>query len=264
MKKILSFTLVSMLAGASSLLHAQDTVGGGPADGGTPPPIPSQPAPDTWQVAFNVGAQSDYIFRGISQTNEHPSGFAGLDVTAKGAFYAGVWTSNVDFSPSGDTRTRQEVDLYGGWRPTFAGITFDLGYIHYGYLHQPKEMTESYAETYLRGSHAFGPVTLGGAVYYSPNFPGIARHAVYAEGNVAYTIDPAWTVSVAMGRQTIGSSVMRDDGSRADFSYNTWNAGVTWTIRDGLSLDLRYWDTNAHDSGHIYGSHAVAALKFAF
>ena len=264
MKQAIRLTLALALAGLITPSHAQDADTNGTGDGANLPAAPASPASDRWQVSFNMGAQSDYIFRGISQTNERPSGFAGVDVTAKGGWYAGAWTSNVDFTPSGDTSTRQEVDLYGGWRPTLAGINLDFGYIYYGYLHQPKDTTESYAETYLRGSHAFGPLSLGGSVYYSPNFPGMARHAVYAEGNVAYTIGPAWAVSIAMGRQVIGGAVIHADGSRGDFSYNTWNAGVTWTLRENLSLDLRYWDTSAHDAGTIYGAHGVASLKFTF
>ena len=47
-------------------------------------------------VAFNVGVVSDYVFRGVSQTDEEPAIQGGIDITA-GSFYAGVWGSNVDF-----------------------------------------------------------------------------------------------------------------------------------------------------------------------
>lgn len=221
-------------------------------------------ATPAWQVTYNVGAQTDYVFRGISQTNEHPSGFAGADVTYCNQWYVGAWTSNVDFSPSGDTHTSQEYDLYGGWRPTLAGINFDLGYIYYGYRDQPRNIRESYAETYLRATHAFGALTLGGGVAYSPNFPGIAKHALYAEGNIAYAINAAWSVSAALGRQTEADATPLPHGAPQDFNYTTWNAGVTYAINDHTSLDLRYWDTNKHAAGDIYDSRVVAALKAMF
>nr|WP_233171634.1 TorF family putative porin [Dyella sp. ASV21] len=223
----------------------------------------STPIPD-WQLAFNVGAQSDYVFRGISQTNERPSGFAGADLTYGSQWYLGAWTSNVDFSPSGDSSTSQEYDLYGGWRPTVAGINLDLGYIYYGYRDQPRTLRESYAETYLRGSHALGAWTLGSAAYYSPNFPGSAKHALYGEANLSYAFDPAWTASTAFGRQFIAHSVTRPDGSTARFAYNTWNLGVTWAINSHTSLDVRYWDTDTHGSGDIYHTRVVASLKATF
>jgi uncharacterized protein (TIGR02001 family) len=48
------------------------------------------------KVTFNLGANNDYVFRGISQSDEDPSIFGGVDATF-GSFYAGVWGSNVDF-----------------------------------------------------------------------------------------------------------------------------------------------------------------------
>ncbi|WP_157971332.1 TorF family putative porin [Dyella sp. C9] len=235
-----------------------------PADGGTPPMATPASTPGGWQMAFNAGAQSDYLFRGISQTNHRPSGFAGLDLSWDGAWYAGTWTSNVDFSPSGDTRTRQEIDLYGGWRPTLAGVNLDLGYIYYDYLHQPSHLRESYAETYLRGSHAFGATSLGAAAYYSPNFPGSSSHALYGEVNLTHAFNATWSASAAVGRQSIADGATRNDGSLARFAYNTWNVGATWAINDHTSLDLRYWDTNTHDTGSIYRSRLVMGVKATF
>jgi uncharacterized protein (TIGR02001 family) len=217
-----------------------------------------------WQITYNVGAQSDYVFRGISQTDGHPSGFAGADATYLSQWYVGAWTSNVDFSPSGDSHTSQEVDLYGGWRPTLAGINFDVGYIYYGYKNQPQDIRESYAEGYLRATHAFGPLTLGGGIAYSPNFPGIAKHALYTEANIAYAINSAWTASAAVGRQTEANAALSAVLTAENFNYNTWNAGITYAINDHTSLDLRYWDTDQHAVGDIYQSRVVAALKATF
>jgi uncharacterized protein (TIGR02001 family) len=251
MKKASLLVTALLPLGVVSGAFAQNAPG---ADAATP----------AWQVMYNVGAQSDYVFRGISQTNGRPSGFAGADVTYRNQWYVGTWTSNVDFSPSGDTHTSQEYDLYGGWRPTLAGINLDLGYIYYGYRDQPRDMRESYAEGYLRATHAFGPLALVGSVYYSPNFPGIAKHALYAEANIAYAITPAWSASAALGRQTESHATLLPNGSTADFNYTTWNAGVTYAINDHTSLDLRYWDTNTHASGDIYQSRVVAAIKATF
>ena len=34
-----------------------------------------------FKLAFNIGANTDYVFRGISQTDEDPSVFGGVDAT---------------------------------------------------------------------------------------------------------------------------------------------------------------------------------------
>ena len=40
---------------------------------------------------------NDYVFRGVSQTNEDPAFQAGLTYTAPFGLYVGTWVSNVDF-----------------------------------------------------------------------------------------------------------------------------------------------------------------------
>lgn len=221
-------------------------------------------AADDWQVTGNVGAQSDYIFRGISQTDRRSSGFAGVDATWRNSLYAGAWTSNVDFSPSGDRSTDQEYDIYGGWRPHVAGVDLDVGYIRYGYMHQPRAMRETYVEWYAKASRAFGPVTLGVAAYRSPNFPGVVREATYGEFNAAWTFRDNWSLSAAYGRQQEAHATAREDGTFASFVYTTWNAGVTWQFDPHVSLDLRYWNTDTHASGDIYHAHLVAGIKATF
>ncbi len=47
--------------------------------------------------SFNLGATSDYVFRGVSQSDNDPALQGGVDV-AYGILYAGVWASLVDFA----------------------------------------------------------------------------------------------------------------------------------------------------------------------
>ncbi len=65
-------------------------------------------------VSFNVGAATDYIFRGIDQTGYYDEGeaFGGVDATS-GSFYAGAWVSNTGPNPVQFI----EYDLYAGWKP---------------------------------------------------------------------------------------------------------------------------------------------------
>lgn len=49
-----------------------------------------------WALSFNIGATTDCVFRGVSQTAEQPTIQGGADFTYK-MFYAGVWMASVDF-----------------------------------------------------------------------------------------------------------------------------------------------------------------------
>ena len=58
--------------------------------------LASEPAsPHT--LTGNVGLFSQYVFRGLSQTNEKPALQGGLDYSHASGFYAGVWGSNVSW-----------------------------------------------------------------------------------------------------------------------------------------------------------------------
>ena len=118
-------------------------------------------------VAFNVGAATEYVFRGVSQTDEDPAIQGGVDV-GMGMFYAGAWASNVDFFDSTDF----EFDFYAGVKPTVGAVTLDLGVIYYGYADQPSGADYDYWEGKVAASVPAGPATLGVAVYYSPEFFG--------------------------------------------------------------------------------------------
>ena len=222
------------------------------------PATPPAPTPD-WVVAYNVGVQTDYVFRGISQTNNSASVFAGVDATYKGAFYLGAWTSNVNFKAlAGDTSTNEEVDLYGGWRPTVEGYNFDLGVQYYGYLDQPSHAKVDYTEIYAKVSKAFGAFTPGAAIYYSNQYSYHSGAGYYAEVNGAYTVDPKWTVSGALGH-------FEYNDLPSGASYTTWNLGATYALTSKLGIDVRYYDTDAHS---FYGDSAkgrvVAQLKATF
>ena len=87
----------------------------------------------SWSASLT--GTSDYVFRGISQTDEDPTiqGSVGLGY---GMFYAGGWGSGLDFGSSSDAEL--EVDWYAGIKPTWehsplGPVSFDFGVIYYTY-----------------------------------------------------------------------------------------------------------------------------------
>lgn len=200
-------------------------------------------------LSYNVGVASDYVFRGVSQTQEDPQVFGGVDLAA-GKFYAGTWASNVDF---GD-KTDAEIDLYAGYKPTLGAASLDFGVIYYGYAGAPKGADYGNVEFKAAGSIPAGKGALGAAVFYSPDSFGAADEAVYYELNGSYPVIDKLSVSAAVGRQTYKGSG----------DYTTWNVGAAYALNSTLTLDLRYHDTDEHSFGKIYGSRAVISLKAAF
>ncbi|MES2034003.1 MAG: TorF family putative porin [Pseudomonadota bacterium] len=198
--------------------------------------------------SFNIGAATDYVFRGVSQTDEGGQIFGGADY-GYGPFYAGVWASNVDFGDGTDA----EVDLYAGYKPTLGDVTFDLGAIYYGYVNDSGD----WAQWEFKGaaSAPAGPVTLGVAGYYSPDYTGVGTDdSVYVEVNAAVTPAENWAVTAALGKQSVDF-----EGGGSD-DYTTWNIGVGYTFAEKFTADLRWHDTNI-DGSPIADGRVVFSLK---
>lgn len=62
-------------------------------------------------VSTNIAVVSNYLFRGVTQTDGSPAVQGGIDFEHASGFYAGTWASNVDF---GD-EISYELDLYAGF-----------------------------------------------------------------------------------------------------------------------------------------------------
>jgi uncharacterized protein (TIGR02001 family) len=83
------------------------------------------------ELTANAGLTTNYVFRGVSQTDDGPAIQGGIDYTHNSGFYAGAWASNVDFPGLG---SGLEYDLYLGINFDITkDIKLDLGYITYEY-----------------------------------------------------------------------------------------------------------------------------------
>ena len=69
--------------------------------------LPSQAG--EWSA--NAAVTNNYIWRGLTQTENNSAVQGGIDYASDGGFYAGTWVSNVNYGPS-DVYS-YEHDLYG-------------------------------------------------------------------------------------------------------------------------------------------------------
>lgn len=114
-------------------------------------------------VTGNVGAFSEYMFRGVEQS----AGAAvqgGLDLATDVGFYAGTWVSNVSFA--GYTApVSYETDLYAGFTKKWGDFGVDVGAIYYYYRDDTRLNTiEGYIGALLE------PATV--KLYYTPEYFG--------------------------------------------------------------------------------------------
>ena len=226
-------------------------------------------------AAYNIGAATNYAFRGLDQTGGGvPEVFGGVDTTlAKGAFYLGNWDSTT--GPSGDNGF--EYDLYGGWKPALGPVTFDVGFYYYGYIKSHSGFVTPAANTLewkAGASTAVGSNTFGVVTYYSDDNNGLQiltnspkkMTSWYTEADYSYTFKNKLAFSAAYGYTTGHSSGI------ADAHYSTWNAGFTYPVTDHVSFDARYIGSggasivgNSTPIGNIGGFNGgVATVKVSF
>ena len=129
-KTAISTAAVALLAGLSTVAFAADE----PAA-----------APEVSPITANVTVASNYIYRGLTQTNNKPAIQGGFDYAHESGFYVGNWNSNISWisdenggrGNSGNTATSApiEMDFYAGFKKELIGEGFasDFGVLQYYY-----------------------------------------------------------------------------------------------------------------------------------
>ncbi len=211
-----------------------------------------------WSV--NGGVASEYVFRGVSQSDEDPAMFGGADLTY-GIFYTGVWASDVD---TFFTFSDAEIDWYAGVTPSVGPITFDFGVIYYGYLGQDEAASGvddvGFWEFKAGASAEVAKLSAGVNYYFSPDTfaEGGETHAV--EGTLGYSLPKVWVFDPTING-TVGWWGF-DDIPGADYTW--WNVGLELAV-EKLAFDFRYHDTDIAD-GTVVGptGNDLADERFVF
>lgn len=199
-------------------------------------------------VTGNVTIASDYVYRGISQTENSPALQGSLTFNHDVGFYAGVWGSNVDFNTGGTTTKESslELDLYTGWGGKFSGLPqmgWDLNVLYYLYPNQTKGDDFDFVEFTPALSYDFGMFNVNGKVSYSPDFFGAAfGDAFYTQANVGIPLPNDFTINGHLGYQTI-----QGKGGVTDTKYLDWLLGVAVKVA-GIDLGLSIMDTDLKKS----------------
>ena len=272
MKKLV-LSIVAAVALATPAIAADKRVMKAP-----PPPPPVSP----WDIAFGAGFTSDYIFRGITQSNHNPSVNAYFEprynVNPYLQLYSGIAGASIAFP----NRAAAEIDGYAGIRPTFGPLALDFGGIYYwypggtcfngstnpffgtdcvenGFLPVNLNVIKrdlSFWEVYAKGLYTVNDqVGFSGAVYYSPSVLNSGAKGTYLVGGAKFTA-PSAAMPEGWGLYLSGEAGHWFLGTSDNFyavtgfpngipykSYTTWNVGFGIT-KNVFSIDFRYYDTD--------------------
>lgn len=198
-------------------------------------------------VIGNVGLTTNYVFRGITQTDDGPAVSGGFDLQQNG-LYSGIWASSVDF---GDDTTL-EVDFYGGYAFAAGGFDWDIGAIYYAYPDSPEVggNSQDFLELYAGLAQDFGDFALDGKLSWSDDFYAGTGSAIYLEAGIAFPVSEMMSVDARVG------SSQFDDIPGAD--YEDWQLGLSGELI-GVGWDIRY-----HDTSDFYGDAFVFSISQSF
>ena len=193
------------------------------------------------EVSFNLGAVTEYSFRGLAQSDEHPAIQGGADIAHSSGWHAGLWGSTVDFNDGQEAKV--EVDVYGGYKNTFNGIDYGVQATYYAYPGANNSLNYDFYELGLSAGHDFGVFSATASFAYSPEFFGRSGHAEYYALDVEAPLPYDFSLSGHIGRQAIENNTAF---GYAD--YTDWSLGLGYDFK-GFDLSLKYVDTSLQEPG---------------
>ena len=239
---LLAFALTGGVASAADLAKKK-----------APAPAPVVVSP--WDFTVGGGLTSNYLFRGISQSNNGPSVNANAELRYT---FSDTWAAYVGTAGSSIKLTDQavspnmELDVLGGVRGTFGNLSTDLGVIAYIYPGLSLASVTSnpifptvptFYEGYAKlGYNITGTINVGANAFYTESFLDSGANATYVSATGKWTLPMDFALSGEFGRQYLGTTD-RVHGRYALPDYNYWNAGLSYSYKFA-TLDLRYHSTD--------------------
>lgn len=223
-------------------------------------------------LTANVGLYSQYVFRGLTQTNEDPAIQGGFDYSHSSGFYLGTWASNISWLKENTTTAAGvsgtyrsggslELDFYGGFKGTVGDFGYDVGLLYYYYpgdvnnavnpLFNEADTLEAYVAASwkwftIKYSHSITDETFG--VGDSSGTSYLDFSAAFPLGDTGLTLGAHYGIQDFSGRDPINSpGVSNDelysyDDYKISLTYDLGKAGKTFS---GMTVGVAYSDTNS-------------------
>jgi Bacterial protein of unknown function (Gcw_chp) len=275
MKKVL-LSVVAALAVSAAPAFAADI----PVKAATAPVA----APSPWDLAFGSALMSDYVFRGVTQSNHKPSVAAYFEprynINKDLQLYAGISGESISFP----NRAAAEIDFYAGVRPTFGQLALDFGFWYYDYpggqcfntgtpvgafgadcaangnlplngnvIKSKMSFWEVYAKPTWNVNDS---LAIGATLFYTPSMMNSGANGTYLSGTAKYTLPATMLpsgigsyISGEFGRQWLGTTDsfygLLNTATGAGINYADYD---TWNVGLGFTWKVFTLDLRYSDS----------------
>ncbi|GGA63793.1 hypothetical protein GCM10011369_01470 [Neiella marina] len=187
----------------------------------------SAPAIAVEGLSANIGLTSNYLWRGVTQTDDGAAVQGGIDYAHASGVYVGTWASNVDF---GDDAS-YELDFYAGYAGEVGDFAYDIGYIYYAYPDSSEVDSDNeydFGEVY--GSVSYSFLTVGASYGVNSDDGGeVYEDALYLSADAAFEVAEGLELGLH-----VGSFSFDDDAGEdyIDYGFSVSKDGFTFAMSD--------------------------------
>ena len=222
-------------------------------------------ATPTSLLSGDVQFRSNFVARGISQSQGQPSVQGEIDVNSGDGLYGGMDGTSINWIDQlypGDS-VSLDADAWLGYRKHFgSGWTSKLGFMriqfpgHYVQQSPPVDQPNT--------TEAFGSVAWNGLSaqlnYAVTNYVGTpdSKGTIYLRISASQPVGAAWTLGAALGRVAVAGHDPVSGQSNSRFNYTDYKLSVACDLGSGLSLTLAHTWTNADLNIYTLNGYAIA------
>ncbi|MBK5970053.1 MULTISPECIES: TorF family putative porin [Thiorhodovibrio] len=241
-----------------------------------------------WSFSANIGAVSNYMWRGVTQTSDGAAVQGGVDAAHESGFYAGTWASNIDWdngaqdvigtivrdpvtgqptvvgTTSGDSAPNYELDFYAGYDFSLPDENASLGIntIYYAYPDSPDDV--DFWEIGISAGYDFGAAAISAGIQYTAWGGKANEDALYDSGDLYYSagldipLPQDFSFGVFGGYYDFKNDkeLYRENGfiKSATYDYWHWGASISKDAGDFGSFNLTYEqvDGDSTNEGDLY------------
>ena len=239
----------------------------------------------------SVGLFSQYIFRGLTQTDRDPALQGNFDINHSSGLYLGMWGSNISwlrdiysttalgYGREQDTVYKSggnlEIDVYGGFKSEIGktGLGIDLGALQYYYPGTERGRDQGWAKantTEIYGALSYGWLQAKYSHVVSKDAWGFGKYSgqdkdakgtYYAELNATVPIGELIGGGPLKGLSGIahyGKQEFDNDAALGFPSYEDYKVGLSNTFDNGVVLGAFWTDTKGtRDSAWTYNGRNI-------
>jgi uncharacterized protein (TIGR02001 family) len=242
-------------------------------------------------IDYNLGIFSQYIFRGLQQTDGKPALQGSIDYSHDSGFYVGTWLSTISWARDAynesqddnsntsdsafyDKGGRLEMDFYAGFANEIGetGVGYDLGVLRYQYPGSKRTGATDINTIEVYAALSYGYATLKNSWVVSDTAWGWdcasgssssceGKGTTYTELGVEFPLsDVPLLKNTAFSGIDMELHVGRQEfeGSANEYaSYTDYKVGLSKEIREGYTLGGFWTYADTSDTGFTYAGKNV-------